>query len=236
MARKAGEPRKAKGTGVGFVFDALRRSILTLELEPGSVLDEAAIGSQYGLSRSPVREAVVRLAAAGLVETLPNRSAIVARVGFETIGSFLAAQELVYRLTAREAARRRGPGDVERLKLIQGRHDALREAGDAQGMIDLNCDFHLEIARIAANAWFERWLRSLMDEGQRTMRLYMRSLGSAVPPSELKHHHEIIAAIEAGDPEAADEAGRLDADVIRRQLVAMLSGAAVPIKLAAAAE
>jgi DNA-binding GntR family transcriptional regulator len=236
MKRTVKPDKKAKGTGVAFVHDALRRSILTLELEPGSVLDEAQIGQQFGVSRSPVREAVVRLAASGLVETLPNRSSIVARIRFETIAPFLSAQEVVYRLTAREAARRRNIPDIERLKDIQTRHEKLREAGDQLGMIELNRDFHLEIGRIAGNAWYERWLHSLMDEGQRMMRLYMRSLGPSVPPGEIKHHREIIAAIEAGDPDAADEAGRQDADVVRRQLVAMLAGSNVPIIFKVAAE
>lgn len=232
----AKEAKKAKGTGATFVYDALRRLILTLELEPGSVIDEVALGRRYNVSRSPVREAVVKLAANGLVETLPNRSSIVARIRFETLGPFLAAQEVVYRLTAREAALRRGSEDVAKLKDIQARHDALRDLGDFLGLIELNREFHLTIARIAGNAWFERWLQSLMDEGQRVMGLYIRALGHQIPAGELKHHHEIIAAIEAGDAVAADEAGRRDADVIRRQVVAMLSGSSVAIDLAVAAE
>ncbi|MFN8830894.1 MAG: GntR family transcriptional regulator [Labrys sp. (in: a-proteobacteria)] len=234
MTARSGKPaKKAKGTGAGFVFDALRRAILMLELEPGSVLDEAGLARQYGVSRSPVREAVVKLAATGLVETQRNRAAIVARVRFESVASFLSAQEVVYRLTAREAAKRRSATDIAELSDINARHEVLRAAGDMQGMIELNRDFHLGIARIAGNAWYERWLHSLMDEGQRMLRLYMRSLGSVVPPGELRHHREIIAAIEASDADAADEAARLDADVIRRQLAAMLTGSAVSMRLAA---
>ncbi len=216
--------RKAKGTGASSVYDSMRRAILDLSLEPGSVLDEAQLAAEYGVSRSPVREALVRLSAAGLIETLANRSSIVSRIRFERIAQFLSAQDIVYRLTAREAAKRRSAEDVAALEVIQDRHDRLRAQADMAAMIEVNREFHFTIARIAGNQWYETWLRSLMDEGQRILRLYMRSLGDAVPPAEIKHHREIIAAIAAGDGDAADLAGRNDAEIIRRQLQAMLAG------------
>ena len=54
------EPRRAKGTGVKFAYDSLRHDILTLDLPPGAVLDETSIAERFGMSRSPVREALIR--------------------------------------------------------------------------------------------------------------------------------------------------------------------------------
>jgi DNA-binding GntR family transcriptional regulator len=227
-----GQSRKAKGTGASSVHDAMRRAILDLVMEPGSVLDEAQLAAQYGVSRSPVREALVRLGASGLIETLPNRSSIVARIRFESIAEFLNAQEIIYRLTCRMAAQRRKIGDIAMLEALQDRHETLREQNDMLAMIEANREFHLAIASMAGNHWYENWLRSLLDEGQRILRLYMRSLGDAVPPGELRHHREIIEAIAAGDSDAADRAGASDADVIRRQLQAMLAGDTRPFVLA----
>lgn len=215
--------RKAKGTGAGYVHDALRQAILTLEIEPGAVLDEAQLARQYDVSRSPVRAALVRLGASGLVETLPNRSAIVAPVRLESIGPLLAAQQILFRLTTREAAKRRTDADVERLREVQDRLEALRERGRTLDMMVVNQDFHLLIARIAGNAWYEGWLRSLMDEGQRVFRLYVRTLGDDVPTGELRRHRDMIQAIAEGDAEAADLAARRDAEIIRTQLTKLLA-------------
>lgn len=216
--------KKAKGTGANFVYDALRQAILTLAIEPGTVLDEAQLARQYAVSRSPVRAALVRLGATGLVEMLPNRSSIVTQIRLETITALLSAQEILFRLTAREAARRRKAGDVERLQAVQDRLETLRDEGRVIDMVALNQEFHLMIARMGGNSWYETWLRALMDEGQRVIRLYMRTLGDDIPLGELRRHRDIIRAIAEGDAEAADLAGRRDAEVIRTQLISLLSG------------
>ena len=59
------------------VYDLLRDEILGLHLPPGSPIDEARLAERFGMSRTPIREALVRLAGEGLIETLPNRSTIV---------------------------------------------------------------------------------------------------------------------------------------------------------------
>ena len=222
-ASAAKATKKAKGTGAAFVHDALRQAILTLEVEPGTVLDEVQIARQFGVSRSPVRAALVRLGATGLVDTLPNKSSVAAPIRFESIPPLLAAQEILFRLTTREAAKRRKSGDADRLQEVQDRLEDLRGQRRVLDMVTVNQEFHLMIAGIAGNAWYEGWLRSLMDEGQRVIRLYMRTLGDDVPPGELRRHRDMIQAIREGDAEAADLAGRRDAEIIRMQLAAMLS-------------
>ncbi|MEL6687306.1 MAG: FCD domain-containing protein, partial [Pseudomonadota bacterium] len=82
---------------------------------------------------------------------------------------------------------------------------------------------HLLIADIGANPWYRNWLESLLDEGQRVLRLYMRSLDNHVPTTELKHHHELLEALRARDTQKADDAARADAQIVREQLIHMLS-------------
>ena len=77
------KPRAAKRTGRGagsqFVYDALRYAIISLEIEPGSVLEETALCRQYKVSRTPVREGPISwFSSEGLVELAPNRGARVA--------------------------------------------------------------------------------------------------------------------------------------------------------------
>src|SRR5262245_46033781 len=74
------ETKRAKGTGWKSVYDTLRTEILSLELPPGQLLDETTLAERFDLSRSPVREALIRLSSEELVVTLPNRSTIVAPI------------------------------------------------------------------------------------------------------------------------------------------------------------
>jgi DNA-binding GntR family transcriptional regulator len=216
--------KKAKGATAQFVYKTLRQEILDLDIDPGALLDEVELTKRYGVSRSPIREALVRLSEAGLVETLPNRSAIAARLRAERLAPFLAAQELAFRVTAREAAKRITDDELQKLIQIQDDNDRARLADDMLAMIQTNRAFHMTIARISGNPWFESWLKSLMDEGQRLLKVYMRSLGNHVPTAELQWHHALLDALKDRDPEAADRAAKEDAQVVRAQLVAMLSG------------
>lgn len=69
---------KPKGANSGNIYAELRRDILELRLAPGAVLDEMEISRRFGISRSPVREAIIRLTAEGLAQSLKNRGATVA--------------------------------------------------------------------------------------------------------------------------------------------------------------
>ena len=70
---------RAKGTSTAWIYERLRRDILSLSIDPGEDLDEAGLVERFGMSRTPVREALIRLASDGLVELLPNRGAKVFR-------------------------------------------------------------------------------------------------------------------------------------------------------------
>ena len=79
---KPAAARPIRGSGVQTVYEQLRQSIVSLELPPGSALDEVRLSQQFGLSRTPVREALVRLMGDGLVTLLSNRTTIVAPIDF----------------------------------------------------------------------------------------------------------------------------------------------------------
>ena len=95
--------RPARGDGAKHVYQQLRKEILTLVLEPGTLLDEVEIGRRFHLSRSPAREALIRLSAEGLVRALPNRGAVVAPFDVSMLPAYLEALELVHVQNARAA-------------------------------------------------------------------------------------------------------------------------------------
>ena len=84
--------RRAKGTNTAWLYERLRRAILSLSVPPGENLEEKELVLRFGISRTPVREALIRLAADGLVVLLPNRGARVAAID---LGDFDLFQDTV---------------------------------------------------------------------------------------------------------------------------------------------
>ena len=98
----------------------LRLRILTLDLGPGSDLDEVTLADHYGISRTPLREIVQRLAGDGYLELAENRGAKVASMDLNTMRTFFQTAPLIYANIARLAAENRQPAQIEDLKKTQG--------------------------------------------------------------------------------------------------------------------
>src|SRR6476620_10033701 len=130
-----GSAERKRGSGARMVYDLLRDEILDLVLPPGSPIDEVQLAERFKMSRTPIREALVRLAGEGLIETLPNRSTMVSNIDFLNLNTFFDALVLMYRVTTRLAARNHRPED---LAVIRGFHEdyaAAVKARDALRMI-----------------------------------------------------------------------------------------------------
>ena len=95
-----------------------------MSLAPGVPLDEKTIAARYAVSRSPVREAIIRLSADGLVHTLPNKSAIVSPLNIEEFPAYVDALDLMQRVTTRLAAMHRTEEDLERIRASASRFRA----------------------------------------------------------------------------------------------------------------
>lgn len=221
-AKPARVPRKrARGSGAATVYEELRRDILGLKMEPGTLLDETELADRFNLSRSPVREALIRLSAEGMVQTLRNRSSIVAPFDVVAIPSYLDAVELLYRLTTRLAAQNRKPAQLAEIQAIQREHSAATKRGDLPNMIRLNRDFHLAIAKASGNSFYANWTQQVLDQGQRILGLYLHDVGhfeDAMSSHWIQTHMSILRAIEEQDADAAEDAARRDAETIATQM------------------
>lgn len=216
-AEELGGERK-RGSGVRLVYEMLRDEILTLALPPGRPIDEVNLAERFGMSRTPIREAIVRLAGEGLVETLPNRSAIVANIDFMKLHTFFDAITLMYRVTTRLAAEHHREEDLKIIRAHQVRYAAAVAAQDPLAMIAINRDFHAAIAEAGRNPYFTALTLRLLDEGRRILRLYYQSFEDRLPKEYSDEHEEIIAAIEARDVPLADRLAKKHADQIVRQI------------------
>ena len=204
-AEKTGSSRtNGRGQGALRVYRALREEILRLEIPPGEVLDEVRIGRQFNLSRSPVREALIRLGSEGLVTTLPNKSTMVTPLRVEEFPDYIDALDLLQRATTRLAAEHRSETDLEAIRAAQQSFEDAVGERDVLAMIEANRDFHVRIAEASANRYLTDQVARLMDEGRRFLRLYFRSFDDTMPPSLNEEHYQIIDAIEARDADLAE--------------------------------
>lgn len=221
---KAGSSRtrRPRGTGASFVYDSLKTKILNLEMRPGTLLDETELSRAFHVSRSPVREALIRLSAEGLVDALRNRTSMVSQFDFSTLPAYFDAMQLLYRLSARLAAANRTPAGVENLRDIERRLEEAHRQIDVLGIVGLNREFHTAIAEMSGNPFIATWMRSLLDQGQRVFRLYIHHYEDRVPLPKLNQHHAMIEAIAKGDQQAAEQAGKADADVLIEEVVQIL--------------
>lgn len=200
--------------------DLLRRRILTMELEPGAIIDEVAIGEEFGISRSPIRELLRQMAGEGYVELEPNRPPRVTGMSYHALREFYLIGPMIYIATTRLAAEKATKADVETLKQVQARfRDAIAEENVEERVV-ANNDFHLQIGIIARNDYLMPSLRRLLIDNGRIGRTFFRNTPEATPQSDAasQHHDQIIEAIETHDPSAAEAVIRAHFELSRKDM------------------
>lgn len=219
----SGGARPKRGHGAATAYAALKREILDLTIAPGSPIDEVALTERFGMSRTPIREALVKLAGEGLVVTLANRATVVAPLDILGLPQFFDALTLMYRVTTRLAAANRVEADLAGIRTLQAGYAQAVAARDVAAMIEVNREFHAAIARAGRNAYYTELFERLLDEGRRLLRFYYSSFNDDLPRAYLDEHEDMVAAIEARDVERADRVASAHADQIVRQIQAYIA-------------
>lgn len=225
--------RRAKGTGTSYVYQRLREQILKLEQAPGANLDEAQLVESFGLSRTPVREALIRLAADGLVVLLPNRGAQVAPIDLTDYPRYVEAFDLAQRAVTRLAAIRRTRKDLTRIRRARDLFEGLLGRGDPLTFTQKNRDFHLAIAEAADNSYLARHYGHLLDQGMRLLRVPFAYDPNGAPNGGgegleghvekiVAEHRAIVEAIAEGDPERADALAHAHTELFKSRFIQYL--------------
>jgi DNA-binding GntR family transcriptional regulator len=193
--------------GGRYIYEELRKQILTLQIRPGAPLDEVSLAAQFGLSRSPVRDALARLISEGLVTILPNRTTLVTPFEIEEFPKYISALDLIQRAVTRLAAVHRTEADLVRIRKADDVYMQAVESGDFQAMSETNKALHMAIAHAANNPYFVGYYERLLGEGQRLLHLHFDFTISSPTAAKLgRDHDELIDAIARKDADAADKA------------------------------
>lgn len=212
------EGARPRGSSAETIYQSLRQDILAMLRAPGSPLDETRLSEQFGMSRTPVREALLRLTAEGLVTTLPNRNTIVSVIDFSALPTYFEALCLMYRVTTRGAAAKTGDAFMADIIDRQRAFAQAVEAQDAFAMIEANREFHVAIAERAGNSYYTTFFARLLDDGRRILRLYYQTFDDRLPRRYVEEHEAMIAAIRAGDVDEADRLAVIHGQQILRQI------------------
>ncbi|MBI1173418.1 FCD domain-containing protein [bacterium] len=200
-----GEAKRAKGMGVKLAYETLRDEILSLELAPGAVLDETSLAERFGMSRSPVREALIRLAGDDLVVTLSNRSTVVAPIDVQSFPKYVEALDIAQRMNTRLAAELRSEADLDAMASRQAEFVAAVRKGAHLAMSEANKNFHMAIAAAGQNPYLADFYERLLNQGRRMLHLHFAYLEQGHEGVLLTDEHdEMMAAIRDRDTARAD--------------------------------
>jgi DNA-binding GntR family transcriptional regulator len=183
---------------------ALREAILGMRLLPGAPLSEKDIAESYGVSRTPVREALLRLAEERLLDIYPQVGTFVSRIRVDGLSDAMVIRTALERVTVRAAAERADAGGRAELKANLARQRAADRAGDLDAFHAADEDFHQVIARAAGHPHL--W-RVVKQEKVQVDRCRLLTLPQPTRRKRVMAQHAVILdAIAAADPDAAEAA------------------------------
>jgi DNA-binding GntR family transcriptional regulator len=188
-------------------FAALRHAIVTLRLRPGQPFSEQEVAQQFGVSRTPVREAFIKLAETGLVEVRPQRGSFVRKISLKAVRDARFIREAIEQAVLREAVDRRlSPAFFAAARELIDAQRTAAASNDAEQFLTLDEAFHRSFALAidCHHAW-------AVIEAQKAQmdRVRFLSLPSATPVARLIDQHEVILdAVERGDVAASEAAMR----------------------------
>lgn len=206
MAKQALSPNRSRQ-----LRDAIEEDIVYGRLAPGARLDEVTLAERFGVSRTPIREALLQLSFSGMVELRPRRGAVVAEVGPQRLYEMFEAMAEIEASCARLASRRM---TIAERKAFRKAHEACRSpAGklDSDVYFDLNEKFHQALYDGSHNGFLAEQAHAL----QRRLRPYRR-LQLRVPKrvgDSFREHEKIVEAVCSGEAERAAEAMRAHVSV-----------------------
>jgi DNA-binding GntR family transcriptional regulator len=211
-----------------WVADRLRADILGGHVAPGEWLRQERLAQEYGVSQMPVREALKKLAAEGLVEHVPYRGARVVEFTSADVEDLYSCRAFIESMAARFAAENIADEEVAELADLQQRMAACKTPEDLVEYRDLNRQFHSAIFAASRRSFLVRTLAQLWAAFPTMLwsnvpRVAVDSLPSRDQP-DIEEHTAIVAALRAHDPDAAERAVRRHIEAAGHELIAVVRG------------
>jgi len=203
-SRVRSNQQPVRRTGATMIYDALFQSIAVMELLPGEPLQEKTLTQRFGVSRTPVREALLHLARDGLVDLLPQSGTFVGRIPIGAIHEAAVIRRALEEITVSRLAEIAGPADIARLDMVLARQRLSAQIGDTDGFHEADEAFHEMLALMAGYTTIWQVVRQTKVQMDRVRRLTLPDAGRM--DLVVEEHRQIRDAIAAKDAEAAKAA------------------------------
>lgn len=207
MARtQSSNGRRSGITLTDQAYHTLRRAIIEGELKEGTFLSGPEIMEEYGIGRTPFREACNRLLHERLLNVVSRRGYFVPEISFRTVREWLEVRVLVEGMVAALAAQRATPEQVQEFEHIaEGSWQAPESEADYARMVKSNTAFHLYLAKMTRNRELERLTETILERTERLSYLELRRSSVGAPQIRMLHA-PIVEAVRRHDPLAARQA------------------------------
>ena len=184
------------------VAERLRQRIYSHDLAPGTWVDEQALADDYGISRTPLREALKVLASEGLVTLKPRRGCYVTEISERDLDEIFSVMALLEGQCAHITARKATDADLERLRKIHEKLEKAAGGGDIDGYFEANQAFHQALQKITDN----RWLLQVIEDLRKVIKLsrHHSLFSEGRLEQSLAEHRGILAALIERDAERAE--------------------------------
>lgn len=193
------------GTTADAVYQALRQGIVHGDPPPGARLRSDALAKELRVSRTPVREALRKLEAEGLVAHAGSRL-IVRAWSEQDLTELFYVREALEGMAARLAAENATPSEMAEIRELLEDMETVRQRGDLEALRRLTGEFHLSVCRASHNNLLLQYLRKLLDHVRQIQTSTLYNEGR--PAQALQEHRDLLAAIEARDSHRAETLAR----------------------------
>jgi DNA-binding GntR family transcriptional regulator len=195
MVRRNGRPRTT--TAASRIYADLRAELVSLQRRPGEAISEAEIAFSYGVSRTPVREAILKLSDEGLVEIFPQSGINVSRISIAALPEAIVVRRALEETTTRMAAERATASQILALHSVVERQREADVAYDRDAFHQADELFHATIAEIAGYPGIWKLILQVKVNVDRFRQLTLPQAGRMA--TVIAEHERILSAIEAHD-------------------------------------
>lgn len=200
-AARRGQRSRPAVRNSDLLYNELRRDIVSMHRPPGAPIQEKELALSHGVSRTPVREAVLRLVEERLIEVVPKSGTFVARIPLSSLPEALVARSALERVTVRAAAATAGPAAIAELQALVDLQQRSAGTGDEAAFHEADEAFHAAIATAGGYPGIWRFIQQMKAQVDRYRRLTLPQPGRML--LIVAEHAAVLAAIAAGEPEAA---------------------------------
>ena len=212
----------------------LKRRILTLDLAPGSPLDEVALSQEYNVSRTPARDVFRQLAGEGYLLIRSNRGAQVSPMNHKTLRDFFLTAPMIYSAVSRLAAINATATQVHKLQAIQAEFTSALQSGQADLMVFHNDEFHSQIGEMADNVYLTPSLRRLLIDHARIGHTFYRPVDADSEDdmdTAANHHDQMIDAFRDNDEDRSAQLAAEHWDLSRKSIERFITPESLDIPL-----